>query len=195
MSERDDGLFDEFREELAHISPERQPPAELEARVMAAALTRRPPAVPATDARSRRRSRTRAVVLTATAVAASVIVALLVATRDSSTPAPRGRIETVSTAAIDAGALADRPGARTGRFDPPIGSVVLVPDGTGALFDLEPSHPLVVVLEAASGDVVLGSATPHNATIAFTVNRPEAIRAVRVTASDGTPLGRAQLSE
>jgi hypothetical protein len=190
-SDAEDRELDEFSDVLAYMSPEAQPPADLEDRMVSAALARRPASATA----PRARSRTRVALLAATAVAASIVIAVLVTTRDTSTHAPTGRIENVGTATVDVAALSAQPGARTATISGTPGSVVLAPDGQGAVFDLSPSpQPLVLTLETGSGDVVLGTVLPTNGTVAFVVDRPEKVRAVRLGAPEGTPLGRAELS-
>ena len=192
-SDAEDRELDEFSDVLAYMSPEAQPPADLEDRMVSAALARRPASATALEPRAR--SRTRVALLAATAVAASIVIAVLVTTRDTSTHAPTGRIENVGTATVDVAALSAQPGARTATISGTPGSVVLALDGQGAVFDLSPSpQPLVLTLETGSGDVVLGTVLPTNGTVAFVVDRPEKVRAVRLGAPEGTPLGRAELS-
>jgi hypothetical protein len=186
----------EYREVLANLPFDTiTPPLDLEDRVVTAALARRPAATTALDgARTQRRSRQRAAALGAVAAAAAIIVAVLVTTRDSSSPTPKGRITVVATSRSDAEALLSKPGTRSGAFERTIGKVALARSGQGSLYDLRPSAVIGVWLDTKGGSTSLGAALPRNGVIAFSVDRPDLVTAVRLTNPDGTDLARAPLS-
>jgi len=171
------------------------PPGQLEDRVVTAALARRPATTSAIDgAPARRRSRRRTAALGAIAVAAAIIVAVLVTTRDASSPAPKGQIAAVVSTRADVVDLASAPGARSGAFDRVRGVAVLGRTGRGGMYDL-PRREVEVWLDTTPGHSIrLGTATPAEGVIAFTVNHPELVRAIRLTNPDGTELARAVLS-
>jgi hypothetical protein len=202
VSDNDGGSFDEravleYREVLGHLPFDAiTPPLDLEDRVVAAALARRPAAATALDgARTQRRSRRRAAALGAVAVAAAIIVAVLVTTRDSSSPTPKGRITAVATSRSDAEALLNKAGTRSGAFERAIGKVALARSGQGSLYDLRPSAVIGVWLDTkGGGSTSLGAALPRDGVIAFSVDRPDLVTAVRLTNPDGTDLARAPLT-
>jgi hypothetical protein len=188
----DDRAVAEYREVLAHLPvDEVAPPRELEDRVLAAALARRPASPrPLDNARSRRRSRARAATLGAVAVAAAIAVALLVTTRDSSAPAPTGRIVAVAVSQQDF----NDPGTRTGRFDRGLGTVALNPAGNGGILGLGTARAVGVWVDTKRGTTSLGAATAENGVIAFTVEHPDLVTAVRITEPGGAEIARAPLS-
>ena len=180
---------DDDRAVLAHLPfDEVTPPPELEERTMSAALARRPAGTDeVAAARQRRRSRVRLMVASAAAIVAVIAIGALVATRDQSSGA-QNRIEAVSTNRADVQELLDSAGARAGAFPAGAGRVVLAADGHGDLYDLEPTGTVAVAIETADGTVVLGDATPNDGIVAFHVQHPELVRAVRVTPRAGQPL-------
>ena len=192
----DERAVAEYREVLGHLPFDAiAPPGDLEERTMAAALARRPASATAlASARSHRRSRARAASLGAVAVAATIVVAVLVTTRDTSSPAPKGRISAVSVSRDDFAALVGEAGSRTGGFDRPPGNVALTPAGNGGIFGLTTLVAVNVWLDTKRGTTSLGSATPKNGAILFTVDHAELVTAVRLTKLDGTEIARAVLS-
>jgi hypothetical protein len=194
----DERALDDYREVLAHLPFEGDTlPSDLEERVVTAALARRPAATSALDrARAQRRSRLRIATLGGVAVAAAIIVAILVMTHDSSSPLPKGRITSVATARPDVDALLRQPGARTGTFDHGRGKVVLGRSGKGNAYGLDTSAVVAVWLESDGGTAAsLGTAKPTDGAIAFSVDHPDLVTAVRLTRPDGSLLARATLSE
>ena len=194
----DERALDDYREVVGHLPLEDVAPAQdLEDRVVAAALGRRPATTSALDrARAQRRSRLRGATLGAVAVAAAIIVAVLVVTHDSSSKMPNGRITSVAASRPDIDALLRQAGTRTGTFDDQRGKVVLGRNGEGNLYALTPAAAVGVSLESAQGTVVsLGSAVPADGSITFSVDHPDLVTAVRLTKPDGTLLARATLSE
>jgi hypothetical protein len=193
----DERAIDEYREVLGHLPDERvAPPSDLEDRIVAAALAQRPATTSTLDrARAQRRSRLRAATLGAVAVAAAIIVAVLVMTHDSSSPLPKGRIASVAASRPDIDALLRQPGTRTGTFDHGRGKVVLGQTGKGTVYALGPSEVVSVWIESERGTAAsLGSAVPIDGAIAFSVDHPNLVTAVRLTRRDGTLLARAVLS-
>jgi hypothetical protein len=191
----DDRLVDDYREVLAQLpADDLAPRAGLEDQVVAAALARRPAGATALDGRrATRGSRARTFVLVASGVAAVVVAALLITVHTTPTSSPTGRIANVASNS-DVDVLLHQAGSRSGSFTPPIGKVVLAPNGSADVFGLLNNHPVDIVLETDSGSVAMPTATPQNGVIAFNVTHPDLVRAVRLTTSDGVPLGRAQLS-
>jgi hypothetical protein len=177
---------DDDRAVLAHLPfDEVAPPPELEERMMAEARARRAAAVDeVAAARRRRSSRARPLVASAAAVVAIIAVGALIATRDQS-PGAQNRIEAVSSNRADVQELIDSAGARAGTFPDGAGRVVLATDGRGALYDIAPTESVTVAIETADGAVVLGNAVSHGGIIAFHVEHPELVRAVRATPRSG----------
>jgi hypothetical protein len=192
----DERAVTEYREVLAHLPfDDIAPPGDLEDRTMAAALARRPASATALSAaRSQRRSRVRAASLGALAVAAAIVVAVLVTTRDTSSHPPKGRIAAVSLSRDEFDALVREPGTRTGGFDRAPGTVALTPAGNGGIFGLTSALAVNVWLDTKRGTTSLGSATPQNGVILFSVDHPDLVTAVRLTKLDGTEIARAALS-
>jgi hypothetical protein len=191
----DEDALGEYREALAHMPlDEVAPPRGLEERVMSAALAKRPTnTVSLERAAVRRRARARVAVLGAVAVAAALVVAVLLASRGATT-APRGNISEVATGRSDVDTLLHQPGTRTGTFGGSDGAVVLAADGNGDVYGVA-NRPVVVELENSAGHVTsLGTAEPHDGVIAFTVDRPDRVRAVILRAPDGRDVARAALS-
>ncbi len=181
---------DDDRAVLAHLPfDEVAPPTELEERTMAAALARRPAAGDeVAAARQRRRSRVRLLTAAAAAIVAIVAIGALVATRNPSSSGSPNRIEAVSATGADVQELVDSAGSRTGTFPAGAGQTVLASDGRGDLYDLRSTGPVSVAIETADGTVVLGDATPRNGIIAFHVQHPELVRAMRMTPTTGQAL-------
>lgn len=140
------------------------PPEELEERIVAEALARRPAdSISIERARSRRRTRARLAALGGIAVAAAVVVGVLIAGAHSSGIRPQGRIETVSVERADVDAALARPGTRTGtvRGEDSSGKALLESDGNGFLYDLtlpplSRGETAWLWLSTASGDVRVG---------------------------------------
>jgi anti-sigma-K factor RskA len=166
----DEEALDDYHAALAHLPvDEVAPPAELEDRVMAAALERRPAAAVSIDRHATEpRTRRRRLTLAAVAVAAAVVIVALLAGRHTTAP-PKGRIQTVAVAHADIERALARPGSRTGTLrgvlTSPI-SVVLERDGTGYLYHLGPSSPASTLrtewlwLDTADGPVRVGAIPP-----------------------------------
>jgi anti-sigma-K factor RskA len=132
--------LDDYRTALSHLPfDEVTPPSDLEARVMAEAVTRRPSTTVSLDrARYQRRSRIRwAAIATATVAAAAIVAALLVDT--DRTTQPSGSIETVAAQRADVDAALADPATRTGTLSGAgvQGLVALDPDGSGFVYDLD----------------------------------------------------------
>jgi hypothetical protein len=193
----DERAVDAYREVLGHFPVEGvTPPSDLEDRVVATALAHRSATTSTLDrARAQRRARLRAATLGAVAVAAAIIVAVLVMTHDSSSPVPTGRITSVAASRPDIDALLRRPGTRTGTFDHGGAKVVMGQSGKGSVYALAPSAVVGVWVESERGTLTsLGSAFPTDGAIAFSVDHPNLVTAVRLTRRDGTLLARAMLS-
>jgi hypothetical protein len=192
----DPAEVDAYREVTAYLADDVAPPPGLEDRVVAAALARRPAATTAIDAapsaRHRRRGALYAVLAGATAVAAAIVIALLV-TSGSST-GRGGRVETIAASRADVAAVATQAGARRGTLSNGQGQVVIGTDGTGYISELPSSQPVGVWVDTTSGTTKLGDASPQGGIIAFKVDHPDAVRAVRITSASGTELGRAELT-
>jgi hypothetical protein len=192
----DPAEVDAYREVTAYLADDVAPPPGLEDRVVAAALARRPAATTAIDAapsaRHRRRGALYAVLAGATAVAAAIVIALLVTS--GSSPGREGRVETIAASRADVAAVAAQPGARHGTLSNGQGQVVIGTDGTGYLSELPSSQPVGVWVDTTSGTTKLGDASPQGGIIAFKVDHPDAVRAVRITSASGTELGRAELT-
>jgi hypothetical protein len=183
----------EYREVLAHMPfDEVAPPTGLEDRVIAAAMVRRSPEAVALDARRRNRRRSRLAFLAAAAAAVIAVLAIVTATRGT-TELPNGQVREVTSTRADINALLDQSGARTGRFDAVDGKVVLTPEGRGAIYDLDWSAPVTVLVATRDRDVSLGSATPENGAVLFNVEHPELVERV-VLQSNGIAIGDAKLS-
>ncbi len=195
----DERALEDYRRVVAELPvDEVTPPAELENRTISAALARRPAAatwLPA--AHDRHRSRARIVALAAVTVAAAIVIGVLVTTRESSTrPQPvavaGGHVVPVASSTPNRSRLLHAPGARTGSFGGG-GSVVLAGDGTGALFDLVTTSKVVIELVTANDHVAIGSAAPVDGKVAFSVQHPELVVAVRLTFPNGNEIADARL--
>ena len=198
----DERLVDEYREVLDKIQPAPVgPPAELEDRIVAAALARRPAAVAATaapvadldTARTRRRLRARVAVLAASIVAAAVVVGVIVQ-HDNSAPAVAGghlSLTTLRRADIDA--LVRSPGSRTATFGAGPARVVIAADGRAAVYGLSSARPVSIGLTGVGGTKILGPAPPVGGVISFVVVHPERVVTVTVLGA-GVEIERADLS-
>jgi hypothetical protein len=194
----DDAMVDEYREVVAHLSDDVTPPPELEDRVVAAAVARRPAATTAIggapSARRRRSGVRYAAVAIGTAAVAVIVIAALVIRPDTSATHPSGGVEPIAVSRADVAALAAQPNARTGTLSNGLGQVVLASNGTGYVSDLSSTGTIGVWVDTADSTTHLGNATPQNGIVAFKVDQPEAVRVVRITATNGAELGRATLT-
>ena len=189
----DDDAVREYREVLTHMPfDEMAPPADLEDRIVNAATTQRSPHATALDARRARNRRRSRVALLAAAAAIVAVLAIVSATRSTS-DLPTGQVQEVASARADVGALLDQPGARTGEFDAVPGKVVLTPDGRGAIYDLNWTSPVNVLVATRNSDVQIGSATAEDGVILFSVDHPELVERI-VLQSDNVAIGAANLS-
>ncbi|MET1000282.1 MAG: anti-sigma factor [Acidimicrobiia bacterium] len=182
---------DEYREALSYLPfAEVEPAPELEDRVLAAALARRPAAVPALERVARRRSRARRVTLAGTAVAGAAVISLLVGTADRPERALRGRIEEIADSVTS---IVEEPGTRTATLTAAdresVGTAVLTTDGDGVLYDLALPTPassqvLWVWLVTPGEHVRLGPvADPDTRSIGFTVTGDtDAVKGIAVSA-------------
>jgi hypothetical protein len=192
----DERALDEYRRVVAQLPvDEVTPPAELEERTIAAALARRPAAATSlAGARAKRRSYGRLAALGAVAAAAAVIGGVLVTLRDSpSTPNPSGSLASAASTGESPKDLIDNPGARVGTFGGG-GGAVLTSAGDGALYDLPTTAAVVIELVTADSRTAIGTATPVDGAIVFSVDRPEHVIAIRLSfASDGKVIASAEL--
>jgi hypothetical protein len=191
----DEQLVDAYTEVLAHMPIAEVSPADaLEDRVVAAALARRPAAVPALEGvRARRRLRVRLAALAAAAVAAAVVVGVIVQSGDSSRPVPGGHIALSALQRADIDALLRTPGTRAGSFGSTGGNVVIAPDGKAAIYGLTDKGALSVGLVSSGGTTVIGPARATGGVIAFVVDHPERVTAVQLL-RNGTELARAAVT-
>jgi hypothetical protein len=191
----DEHLVDEYREVLGRMPiPEVEPPADLEDRVMAAALEQRPPSVPTLDARRARRTRRiRFAALGVAAVAAVVVIALIAQTNTTGTPGPGGHVSLAALQHSDIDAILRAPGTRTANFVPPIGRVAIAANGNGAVYDLAQPGPVAIGLVSNGGTTVVGPAQPSRGGIAFVVDHPERVTAVTLI-RNGHEIARAELT-
>jgi hypothetical protein len=191
----DDAVVADYEEVLAHLPFEQAAPAaDLEDRVVAAALERRPATARALDAPRRRHVSRGWIGAAAAAVAAAAIVVVLIAGRSPSGPgAPAGRIESAAASGGVARVLAD-PGTRKGVLraadGAPGGRVALDPHGSGYLTGLQiPAANTTpwLWLETDSAPVPVGS-IPRSATVHFVVRGDvEAVRGVIVSTGADAP--------
>jgi len=190
----DEHLVDEYRDVLGRMpTPEVTPPAELEDRIVAAALDRRPASVPTLDTRRTRRTRrTRLAAIAIAAVAAIVVVGVIVQTGTTGTPAPSGHLSLATLHRTDIDALLRAPGTRSAAFTPPIGRVAIGRDGNGAVYDLTESEPVEIGLVSRGGTTVVGPAAPSGGAIAFFVDHPEHVTTVTLI-RNGAEIARAEL--
>ena len=191
----DEQLVDEYRDVLGRMpTPEVDPPADLEDRVMAAALAQRPASVPTLDTRRTRRTRRiRFAVLGVAAVAAVVVIGLIVQTDKTGTPGPGGHIGLAALQHTDIDAILRAPGTHTANFVPPIGRVAIAANGNGAVYDLAVPGPLAIGLVSKGGTTVVGPAQPTGGGLAFVVDHPERVTAVTLIRS-GTEIARAEIT-
>lgn len=181
--EADPTLVDEYRDVLGHLpSGELAPAPELEERMVAAALARRPAAARTLDtARAKRRSQVRVAILGATAVAAAVVVAFLFAGGDSTNPVPTGRIQLSTSQAADVEAILREPGVRVATFSNGAGKVALSPAGQGDVYELTTSGPVTIGLVSDGGRSSLPPATPVDGVIGFGVDQPDRVTAITLS--------------
>jgi len=198
----DERLIDEYRDVLAHLPvPEIEPRADLEDRVLSAALARRAAPTPSIERarddrnRNRNRNRIRVAVLAITTAAAAVVIGLIVTAQSSSSPTAGGRIVNTTYRGEDVQALLRTPGARVADLGPSAGKVVVVPDGRSAIYDVPATQtdPLVIGLVSKGGTTLLGPVRADGGTIAFSVTHPERVTAVTLQDA-GRQLGTATLT-
>jgi hypothetical protein len=203
----DERLVDEYREVLGSLEPAGAPlPLELEDRVIDAALARRPAAgapdsspatnavVPSLDrARERRRLRLRVATLAATAVAAAVVVGVIITNTKTNSPGASGHLSLTTVKRADVDALLRAPGTRAGSFGAGLGNVAIGTDGSGAVYDLRGTAPVVIRLVSGGGTAVLPSTAPSGGAVAFVVDHPERVTTVTLSRG-GVEIGRADLS-
>ncbi len=191
----DPHVVDEYRTVLGHFPIDEVPPrAELEDRIVAAAVERRTPTRSIgsiNSARSRRIRRIRVGVL-AVAVAAAVVVGVVLATGTSPTPMPSGHVSLATVRRAEIDSLLQAPGARVGAFAGG-GKVVLAENGNGAVYDLTGAAPLSIGLVSSGGTTVIGPTPPRNGVVAFVVDHPERVRSVTLVRG-GSVIASAQLS-
>lgn len=177
------------------------PPPELEDRVVAAALARRPAAVRAIDGKRReeparhRRLSARVIGAAGAAVAAAVIVVLLLAGRTPSVPGSAGgRVEPAASRG-DAAQVQNAAGTRRGVLRTPAGETggeaLLGADGSGYLTGLHvpPGNGTTswLWLETGPSPVRVG-ALPAASTVHFMVHGDvAAVRGVIISASPDAP--------
>ena len=181
---------DEYREALSYLPfSEVEPASDLEDRVVAAALARRPADVPALVRAARRRSVARRVTMVGAAVAGAAVITLMVVTADTPERALQGRIEEIA----DSTGIVEQPGTRTATLiatdEGQVGTAVLAPDGNGVLHDLALPSPassqvLWVWLVTGEAPVRLGPiADPAARSIGFTVTGDvDAVRGIAISA-------------
>jgi hypothetical protein len=192
----DEHLVDEYRDVLGHISvPEVTPPADLEDRIVAAALRQRAATVPALERhRTRTIRRIRLAALGVAAVAAAIVIGLIVQSGTTGTPAPGGHVRLATLQRADIDALLRAPGTRTGTFVPPVGHVAIARDGNAAVYDLTATDPVSIGLVSSGGTTIVGPARPTGGAIAFVVDHPEHVTAVALI-RNGDEIARARLTQ
>jgi len=191
----DERDVDAYREVLGHLpSPAVTPSAELEDRIVAAALRRRAATVPALDgAHARRTHRFRVAALATAAVAAVVVVGLIVGTNGSGSPRPGGHVSLAAASNADVEAVLRAPGTRTAEFTAPPARVAIGRNGDGAVFDLTAGDAVGIGLVGDAGTTVIGPARPTAGVIAFVVDHPERVTAVTLV-RDGVEIARTNLT-
>ncbi len=191
----DGELVDEYREVLGAMpTPAVTPRTDLEDRVVAAALRRRPATVPTLDrGRARRRNRVRVAALGAATVAAAIVVGLIVHSSGSGSSAPGGRAALATQQRFDVAALLRAPGARTGSFGGGNGRVVMASSGSAAVYDLSGAGPVSIGLVSGGRTTTLGPAPPSGGAVEFTVDHPERVTVVTLI-RNGAEFARASLS-
>ena len=190
----DEQLVDSYRDVLGEMPiPEITPPPELEDRVMAAALARRPAVVSTLDsARRRRNLRLRVVTLVAATVAAAVVVGVIVSKSSSGPSTTGGHVALAGSQRADVAAILRAPGTRTAAFGDGHGRVAIGRDGHAAIYDLTDPGPVGIGLVSRGGTTVIGPATPKSGVIEFVVDHPERVTAVQLV-RNGTEIARAEL--
>ena len=193
----DEHLVDEYRDVLGRMPvPEVPPAADLEDRIVAAALDRRPGTTRTLDVgrtrRTRRTHRIRLAALAIASVAAAVVIGLIVQQNGTTgRPAPGGHLSLATVQRTDIDALLRAPGARTGTFTPGAGRVAIARDGNGAVYDLTATEPLAIGLVSRGGTTVVGPTKPTGGAIAFVVDHPERVTAVTLI-RNGQEIARAE---
>ena len=191
----DEELVATYRDVLGQLpEPDVTRAAELEERIVAAALERRPAAAPTLDrVRARRHRRVRVGVLATATAAAAVVVGLIVSTTGS-TSAPGGHVTLATVQRADVDAIVRAPGTRTGNFGGAFGRVAIARNGNAAIFDLTTPDPGLLGIRLASrgGTTSIGPAQPVGGAIAFVVDHPERVTAVALL-RNGVVVARAEL--
>lgn len=182
-ADADEALVDEYRDVLGHLpTGELTPAPDLEERMVAAALARRPAATRTLDAaRAKQRSRARMAILGATAVAAAVVVAFLFVGGSSTTGVPTGHIQLSTSQAADIETILREPGVRVGTFSNGAGKVALSPAGQGDVFELTVTGPVTIGLVSDDGASSLPPATPVDGVIGFGVDHPDRVTAITLS--------------
>jgi hypothetical protein len=190
----DAALVDEYRDVLGQLpDSELAPTPELEERMVAAALARRPAAARTLDAaRKKQRSRARMAILGATAVAAAVVVAFMFVGGNSSSGVPTGQIQLSTSQAADVQAILQEPGVRVGTFSNGAGKVALSPAGQGDAYELTATGPVTIGLVSDDGSSSLEPATPVDGVIGFGVDHPDRVTAITLS-QNGRQIAIAEL--
>jgi hypothetical protein len=189
------GLVDQYLEVLADLSvAEIAPPADLEERVLEAALARRRASIPTLDrARTRRHNRVRLAALCAATVAAALVIGLIVRGGSTESSTPGGRVSLATQKHADVDALVRSAGARSRAFGNGVGRVVVAANGRSAVYDLRNDEPIAISLVSAGGTTMLGPARPVGGIVAFTVDHPERVTAVALL-RNGAEVARVTLT-
>ena len=198
----DDAAVADYEAVLALLPvDEVDPPRDLEDRVVAAALARRPAAARAIDAkqaperRAPRRESWRWIGAAAAAVAAAAIVVVLLASRTPSVPGPPGGRVEPAAANGDVTQVLAQPGTRRGVLRTPAGAAageaILGADGSGYLTGLQRAPGDATTrwlwLDTGAAPVRVGS-IPDAATVHFVVRGDvAAVRGVVVSPAATAP--------
>lgn len=178
----DEDLLDEYRDVLAHLAvADVTPRPELEDQIVAAALARRPAAVPSIErarAGARRPRRVQVAVLAVATIAAAIVIGVIVHTGPTQS-APAAHLNLATTQHVDVDALLGASGSRSGVLAKS-GRVVVDPDGNGAVYAISAKDPLSIGLVSKAGTTTIGPAQPTNGIIAFVVDHPERLNAVEL---------------
>lgn len=180
----DDAGLAEYEEVLSHLPFEEvAPPAGLEERVVAAAQAARPPSVPSLPHRRARSSRGRAwrtwtAPAVAAAAAAAAVVLVVTGPDDGGSDGGRDATLVAEAGAPELDALLAAPGARllnlAATDGQGVGRVVLAPDGTGRLHEvdlpaLDTGESYWLWLTTGDGPVLVGDLGTSPSAAAFEV--------------------------
>ena len=184
----DEDALDDYQRVLSHLPfDEVAPPGDLEDRVVAAALARRPAS--ATSLEAKRRGRWRVVALSGAVAAAAVVLGFIVFGGDETSDDLGGEIELAANVQMPSG-----PDVRTAPLEGSLtGTAALSDDGDGAIeFDPVPVPvPYQLQLMTNDGPVVLGTFTP-DARIGFRVDGDvDAVRGVEILDNVGREVATA----